>query len=212
MAARRRERLDTLGNELSAHVEPADATVSKAVEKAFATAYEKFGRLDGVVNCFNSLLLTGQVIGVDGGLASAQANGKFTVTPSWTHKSLGYMSTPVIIDGVAYEHLKSQRVMAIEVETGRELWTSDKSFGKYWSLVAQGDRILALDHRGQSFLFRANKEKFDLLDQRKLTNGETWAHLAAAGDELFVRELNALVVYRWTSRDKTLTEGETRTP
>lgn len=73
LAARRRERLDTLGNELSAHVEPADATVSKAVEKAFATAYEKFGRLDGVVNCFNSLLLTGQVIGVDGGLASAQA-------------------------------------------------------------------------------------------------------------------------------------------
>ena len=44
----------------------------------------------------------------------------------------------------------------------------------------------------------ANKEKFDLLDQRKLTNGETWAHLAAAGDELFVRELNALVAYRWS--------------
>jgi len=49
-----------------------------------------------------------------------------------------------------------------------------------------------------TFLFRANKEKFDLLDQRKLTNAETWAHLAVAGDELFVRELNALVAYRWS--------------
>ena len=133
------------------------------------------------------------------GFKIAQADGKFTVTPAWTHKSQGYMSTPVIIDGVAYEHLKSQRMMAIEVETGRELWTSDKSFGKYWSLIARGDRILALDQRGVLFLLRANKEKFDLLDQRKLTDAETWAHLAVAGDELFVRELNALVAYRWSS-------------
>jgi len=132
------------------------------------------------------------------GFQVRQADGKFTVTPAWTHKSQGYMSTPVVIDGVAYTHLKSQRVMAIEIATGRELWTSDKSFGKYLSLVAQGDRILALDQRGQLFLFRANQEKFDLLDQRTLTNAETWAHLAVAGAELFVRELNALVAYRWS--------------
>ena len=112
------------------------------------------------------------------------------------------MSTPVVIDGVAYTHLKSQRVMAIEVATGRELWTSEQSFGKYMNLVAQGDRILALDQGGKLFLFRANREKFDLLDQRKLTSAETWAHLAVAGDELFVRELNALVAYRWSESSK----------
>ncbi len=131
------------------------------------------------------------------GFKIAQANSKFTSTEMWTHKSQGYMSTPVVVDGVAYEHLKSQRVMAIEIATGRELWTSDQSFGKYWSLVANGDRILALDQRGWLFLFRANREKFDLLDQRKLTSEETWAHLAVAGDELFVRESNALTAYRW---------------
>ena len=91
--------------------------------------------------------------------------------------------------------------MAIAIATGRELWTSDKSFGKYWSLVAQGDRILALDQRGQLFLFRANQEKFELLDQRKLADAETWAHLAVAGEALFVRELNALVGYRWSAAE-----------
>ena len=158
------------------------------------------------------MLFTSTYGGKTIGFKVAQADGKFTVTTSWTHKSQGYMSTPVIIDGVAYEHLKGQRVMAIEVETGRELWTSDKSFGKYWSLVAQGDRILALDQRGQLFLFRANKEKFGLLDQRKLTDAETWAHLAVAGDELFVRELNGLVAYRWSGQGKTRTKSETRNP
>ena len=107
------------------------------------------------------------------------------------------MSTPVVIDGVAYTQLKSQRVMAIEVATGRELWTSDKSFGKYWSLVARGDRILALDQRGQLFLLRANREKFDLLDQRKLSDEETWAHLAVTDDGIMVRGLKALSAYRW---------------
>ena len=131
------------------------------------------------------------------GFKIAQADGKFSVTPSWTHKSQGYMSTPVVVGVVAYEHLKSQRVMAIEVETGRELWTSDKSFGKYWSLVANGDRILALDEGGKLFLFHATREKFDLLDQCKIAKADTWAHLAVADDELFVREMNALVAYVW---------------
>ena len=97
-------------------------------------------------------------------------------------------------------HLKSQRIMAAEVATGRELWTSDKSFGKYISLVAQSDRILALDQRGILFLFRANKERFEMLDQRRLAEVETWAHLAVAGDELFIRELNGLSAWRWTRR------------
>lgn len=133
------------------------------------------------------------------GFKITQAEGRFEVTQSWTHKAQGYMSTPVVINGVAYEHLKSQRMMAIEVETGRELWTASEGFGKYASLVAQGDRILALDQRGLLYLLRANPKQFELLDMRRLNDAESWAHLAVADNELFVRELNALTAYRWTA-------------
>ena len=68
-------------------------------------------------------------------------------------------------------------------------------------LVAQGDRILALDQRGQLFLLRANKAKYEQLDKRKLTDSETWAHLAVADDQLFVRELHALSAYQWRGGD-----------
>jgi len=57
LSARGRERLETLTSELSAHSEAADATDAKSVENAFAAACEKFGRLDGIVNCCGSLLL-----------------------------------------------------------------------------------------------------------------------------------------------------------
>lgn len=145
------------------------------------------------------MLFTSTYGGKTIGFNVAQTDGKFTLREAWRHKAQGYMSTPVLIDGVAYTQLRSQRVMAIEVATGRELWTSEQSFGKYWSLVARSDRILALDQRGQLFLLRANREKFDLLDQRKLTGGETWAHLAVTDDGIFVRELNGLIAFRWLS-------------
>jgi outer membrane protein assembly factor BamB len=146
---------------------------------------------------FRDTLFTSTYGGKTIGFKITQADGQWTVTESWRHKAQGYMSTPVVIDGVAYNHLKSQRVMAIEVETGRELWTSGESFGKYWSIVSSGDRILALDQRGILYSLRANKEKLDLLDKRKLTDAEAWAHLAVAGNQLFVRELNALTAWQW---------------
>jgi outer membrane protein assembly factor BamB len=145
------------------------------------------------------LLFTSTYGGRTTGFRVTSAGGTFTVTEAWRHKAQGYMSTPVVIHGVAYHHLKSQRVMAIEVATGRELWTTSQSFGKYWSLVANGERVLALDQNGHLHLFRANPERFEPLDTRKLSAAETWAHLAVAGDQLFIRELNALTAWRWSS-------------
>ncbi len=57
LSARRAEPLARLSGELTAHAEITDATDAKAVEKAFFSACEKFGRLDGVVNCVGSVLL-----------------------------------------------------------------------------------------------------------------------------------------------------------
>jgi outer membrane protein assembly factor BamB len=122
----------------------------------------------------------------------------FEIATLWSLKAQGYMCSPVVIDGVAYEHLKNQRVMAVDLKTGKELWTTEKGYGKYWSLVANGDRILALDQRGSLHLLKANPEKYEEIDQRKISDKETWAHLAVSGNEIFIRELNALTAWRWS--------------
>ncbi len=112
----------------------------------------------------------------------------------WSHKSEGYMSSPVIIDHYVYMHLRNQRVICLDLETGEAKWTSTP-FGKYWSLVASGDRILALDARGELLMVRANPEKFELIERRKLTEEQTWAHLGISGNQIAVRELNAISFY-----------------
>lgn len=126
---------------------------------------------------------------------------RYSISESWASNAQGYMSSPVLIDGHAYLHLQNQRFTCINLKTGERTWTSEP-FGKYCSLIAQGDRILALDQRGELLLIKAGPEKFNLIDSRKISESETWAHLAICGEELYIRELNGLAAYRWNSPKK----------
>jgi outer membrane protein assembly factor BamB len=127
----------------------------------------------------------------------SRSGDRFTAETVWTNKSQGYMSSPVVVAGHAYMLLRNQRLACLDLGTGQTKWLTTKTFGKYWSMVVRGDRILALDERGTLYLLRANPEKFELLDERKVSDDEAWAHLAVCGDEVFIRELNAVAVYRW---------------
>lgn len=119
----------------------------------------------------------------------------------WKNRSQGYMSSPVVIDGHVYIHLRNQRFTCIALSTGETKWTT-KPFGKYWSMVASGDQILALDERGELLLINATPEKFDLVDRRKISEEPTWAHIAVSGHEIFVRELGAIQAFRWSDDSK----------
>ena len=124
------------------------------------------------------------------------SDGSFAINEAWNNKSQGYMSTPVVIDGYIYLHLQNQRFTCINLSTGAGMWTS-QPYGKYSSLVAQKDRILALDQSGKLLLIKANPNQFQLIDERQVSDQETWAHLAVCGNEIYVRELNALSTFRW---------------
>ena len=129
----------------------------------------------------------------------SRSGDRFTAEAEWTNKGQGYMSSPVIVNGHAYMLLRNQRLACLDLATGKTKWLTTKTFGKYWSMVARGDRILALDERGTLYLLRANPDKFELLDERKVSEDEAWAHLAVCGDEVYVRELNAVAAYRWSA-------------
>ncbi len=126
----------------------------------------------------------------------AKADAAINVREAWSNNAQGYMSSPIVIGGYAYLHMGNQRFTCIDLKTGTRVWSSD-SFGKYVSMVAQGDRILALDERGILLLIKADPKGFELLDQRKVAEEDTWAHLAVCGDEIFVRELRAMAAFRW---------------
>lgn len=121
---------------------------------------------------------------------------RLSVSKRWRNKVQGYMSSPVVIGDFVYLHLRNQRFACIDLKTGKERWIT-KPFGKYWSIVVQDDRILALDERGDLLLIHANPEKFELLDSRHISDDPTWAHLAVRDDEVFVRTLKSQIAFEW---------------
>jgi len=163
-----------------------------------------------VVPAFRGMnILTPIVFGGDGIFTSSYQNKSWlyrvdpknwSVSEAWSNNAQGYMSTPVVVGGHAYLHLGNKRFTCIDLKTGRRTWTSDKAYGAYASLVANGDRILALDERGVLLLLAANPQKFELLDSQKVSDSDSWAHLAVAGAELFVRDLKGLSAFRWSDR------------
>jgi len=128
-------------------------------------------------------------------LSVSKADSGFNVSEKWKLKARGYMTTPVVIGGMAYTFLQNQRFACIDLNTGQQKWISEK-FGKYASLIANGNQILALSSAGELILFKANSEQFEIVDRRPVGT-DSWAHLAVSGDEVFVRNLNELLVLKW---------------
>ena len=124
----------------------------------------------------------------------------FEVSQKWNTPIQGYMTSPVVIDGYAYLRLRNQRFCCFELETGEVKWRT-KPYGKYASLIAAGDKIMALDERGDLILFKADPEKFEIIDTRKVAD-DSWAHLAATEDRLFIRDLNELKIFKWVVEKK----------
>jgi len=83
------------------------------------------------------------------------------------------------------------------MRNGDTKWISEKSFGKYVSMVTNGKEILALDEDGTLYLVKASPKKLIIKEEREISADPSWAHLAIAGKQLFVRELEAIACYEW---------------
>ena len=83
------------------------------------------------------------------------------------------------------------------VKTGSTRWISKKSFGKYLSMITNGKEILALDQDGTLYLIEPNPDELVIRESREMSKSQTWAHLALADRQMFVRELEAIACYEW---------------
>ena len=125
-----------------------------------------------------------------------KAGGDWAVGTLWENNRQGYMSSPVVIDGYAYQHLKNDRVVCFDLTDGEAVWTS-KPFGGYWSMITDGERILALDADGGLVLIAADPIELKVLSERHVTDATSWAHVAAAPGRIYVRALDELIAYEF---------------
>lgn len=66
----------------------------------------------------------------------------FAVKELWKNTTEAYMSSPVVVDGKIYLHLRNKRFSCIDPDSGESLWRTTP-FGAYWSMVVNGSKLLA---------------------------------------------------------------------
>lgn len=125
--------------------------------------------------------------------------GKPTLESKWESNLRAYMSSPVLIDGNVYVHLQNKQIACFDLASGKTHWVSQsrQRFGDYMSMIACGNKILALDSKGALYLIAANPKQFEVLGKVDLETKDSWAHVAVDGNQVFVRGLKSLTAYQW---------------
>jgi len=102
--------------------------------------------------------------------------------------------TPIFKDGHLYGARADGRFVCLGLD-GKVLWASGsgETFG-LGSFIAAGDSILALNDSGILRQLEASAGRFNLRGETQpLTNRESWAPMALAGNRLLLRDLTRLV-------------------
>ena len=68
---------------------------------------------------------------------------------------------------------------------------------------------MALSDSGELYHIAADPKEYRQLSRVRVSDGQTWAHLAVDGDQILIRELDGLKALKWTASDE---ESEAGSP
>ncbi|MBI3191426.1 MAG: PQQ-like beta-propeller repeat protein [Pedosphaera parvula] len=118
--------------------------------------------------------------------------GSIKAEQEWANPAVKTMlSTPVLVGdylyGLGTTKKNNADFVCVDFKTGREVWNQPGAFADYASLIALGDKILALNSTGELSLLKANPQHFEELGRLQVC-GKTWSFPAYADGKLYVRD------------------------
>ena len=126
-------------------------------------------------------------------------DGAWTTENVWRTEEVSlHMTNGVVADGVLYglSHLNSGQYFALDLDTGRVLWTSDPRQAENAAIVRAGTTIFSLQDNAVLVVMRASRERFDPIRRYEVATSATWAQPVISGRRLYVKDVSTLAL--WT--------------
>jgi outer membrane protein assembly factor BamB len=140
--------------------------------------------------------------GLDSGTTAVRIVKKATTwgtEPAWKNEQVSmYMSSPVVSGGTLYglSHRRLGQFIAIDLASGKTLWTTQGREGDNASLMTAGSLLLASTSNGELIVARINPARFEEVKRYTIAESAVWAHPAIAGDAIVVKDVDKLIC--WT--------------
>ena len=108
-----------------------------------------------------------------------------------------YMSSPVINGKTLYglSHRNRGQFFALDLTTGKTLWTTKGRDGENASLIAAGSVLLLSTTNAELIVARPNPAKFEEIRRYTVADSAVWAHPALAPRALLVKDVDKLICW-----------------
>jgi outer membrane protein assembly factor BamB len=130
----------------------------------------------------------------------ARKGTSWTASQVWKNEQLPmYMSSPVISGTALYglSHRNRGQFFAIDLATGKTLWTTQGREGENASLIAAGGALLLSTTNAELIVAKPNPAKFEEVRRYTVASSAMWAHPALAPRTVVVKDVDKLIRWSW---------------
>ena len=146
----------------------------------------------GTTECVSTMVTDGKHVFASGGypknyLMAVVADGSGKI--AWETNDRLYVPSAIVHDGHLFAVLDNGVAKCFHCETGEETWKARLGGDFTASPVLVGDTLYATNEIGETFIFRADPQKFTQLSVNKLGD-ETLASPAICDSQIFLRTVH----------------------
>jgi outer membrane protein assembly factor BamB len=120
----------------------------------------------------------------------------FAVTDLWANPQIAVQfNTPVLKDGFLYGLSERGNYFCINAKTGEATWTDTVRRQNFGAILDAGSVLLGLTQDGTLSVFQPNDKAYTEIAGIKVADTQTYAHPVLAGQRLFVRDQDSVMLW-----------------
>ena len=143
-----------------------------------------------------TVIFTGSGRGTKAVKIEKQGDG-FAARELWSNGGLAVQfNTPVLKDGLLFGLSDKGNLFCINAQDGKTAWLDKTAHGRgFAAIVDAGTVLMALPSTSEFIVYKPDGKEYSEIARIKAADTETYAYPVVAGDRIFVRDRDALMLF-----------------
>jgi outer membrane protein assembly factor BamB len=131
-------------------------------------------------------------------LRVSRTGSQWTVDTAWENTDVPMRLSDAVLAGDVLFGLSTRnsgQYFAVDVKTGKTLWTSEGRQAGHAAIARSGDLLFSLEEDGELIVARNSRTAFEPLRRYKVSDAATWAQPSYSGNRVFVKDVSSLTLW-----------------